>query len=190
MYASLLTHIKKYIDLNQQEEQLITACVQGVSIKKKEYLLKEGQICKASYFIEKGCLRMFFVSDKGDEQTTNFALENWWLSDYSSFLSQKPSTFYIQAVEHSDIIVLTTEQQEVLSKEIPKIERYFRLILQRAYGASQIRIKHISNLSREDMYRNFLSLYPDFVNRVPQYMLASYLGFTPEYLSEIRKKKI
>lgn len=190
MSTSLLNHIKKYIDLNREEEQLITACVQPISIKKKEYLLKEGQLCKASYFVEKGCLRMFFISDKGDEQTTNFALENWWLSDYSALLNQNPSGFYIQAVEHSDILVLTTEQQETLSKEIPKIERYFRLILQRAYGASQIRIKHTYNLSREEMYRNFQNHYPEFVNRVPQYMLASFLGFTPEYLSEIRKKKI
>lgn len=190
MSASLLNHIKKYIDLNGEEEQLISACVERISIKKKEYLLKEGQLCKASYFVEKGCLRMFFISDKGDEQTTNFALENWWLSDYSTLLSEKPSLFYIQAIEQSDILVLTADQQEVLSKEIPKIERYFRLILQRAYGASQIRFKHTYNLSREDMYRNFQGLFPEFVNRVPQYMLASYLGFTPEYLSEIRKKKI
>ncbi|RYU94101.1 Crp/Fnr family transcriptional regulator [Emticicia agri] len=190
MSISLLNHIRKYIDLDEQEENIITACVQQLHIKKKEYLLKEGQLCKASYFIEKGCLRMFFISDKGDEQTTNFAIENWWLSDYSTLLSQKPSLFYIQAIEHTDILVLTAEQQEVLSKEIPKIERYFRFILQRAYGASQVRTKHTYNLSREDMYRNFLSLHPEFVNRVPQYMLASYLGFTPEYLSEIRKKKI
>ena len=190
MSTSLLNHIKRYIELDEQEEKTILSCVQSLSIKKKEYLLKEGQICRANYFIEKGCLRMFFISDKGDEQTTNFALENWWLSDYSSLLSQNPSTFYIQAVELSDILVLTNEQQEVLSKEVPKIERYFRFIFQRAYGASQIRIKHTYNLSREDMYRNFQGLYPEFVNRVPQYMLASYLGFTPEYLSEIRKKKI
>ncbi|RFS15180.1 Crp/Fnr family transcriptional regulator [Emticicia sp. C21] len=190
MSTTLLSHIKRYIELDEQEEKTILACVQSLHIKKKEYLLKEGQICKASYFVEKGCLRMFFVSDKGDEHTNNFALENWWLSDYSTLLTQKPSLFYIQAIENSDILVLTTEQQEVLSKEIPKIERYFRLILQRAYGASQIRFKHTYNLSREDMYRNFLGLHPEFVNRVPQYMLASYLGFTPEYLSEIRKKKI
>lgn len=190
MSVSLLNHIKKYIDLNEHEEQLISDCVQRLSIKKKEYLLKEGQTCKASYFVEKGCLRMFFISNKGDEQTVNFALENWWLSDYSSLLSQTPSAFYIHAVETADVILLTQQQQEIISREIPKIERYFRQILQRAYGASQVRVKHIYNLSREEMYRNFQEHYPDFVNRVPQYMLASFLGFTPEYLSEIRKKKI
>ncbi|HEY1054414.1 MAG TPA: Crp/Fnr family transcriptional regulator [Emticicia sp.] len=189
MSTSLLNHIKNYIDLDEQEEKTIAACVQSLKVKKKEYILKEGQVCKASYFVEKGCLRMFFVSDKGDELTVNFALENWWLSDYSTLLSQKPSLFYIQAIEPSDLLVLTAEQQEVLSKEVPKIERYFRLILQRAYGASQMRFKHAYNLSREDMYRNFLDLHPEFVNRVPQYMLATYLGLTPEYLSEIRKKK-
>lgn len=189
MSVSLLNHIKKFVDLDPQEEQFIADHIQQLSVKKKHYLLEEGQICKASYFIEKGCSRMFFVSDKGDEQTVNFALENWWISDYSSLLSQIPSAFYIQAIEQSDVIVLTYQAQEALSNEIPQLERYFRIILQRAYGASQVRIKHIHNLSREDMYRNFLALQPEFANRVPQYMLASYLGFTPEYLSEIRKKK-
>ncbi|MBA4853068.1 Crp/Fnr family transcriptional regulator [Emticicia sp. BO119] len=190
MSTTLLGHIRKYIDLDEQEEKVIIAYIEQLQVKKKGYLLKEGQLCKASYFVEKGCLRMFFISDKGDENTVNFALENWWISDYSTLLTQKPSLFYIQAIEHSDILMLTAERQEELLKEIPKIERYFRLILQRAYGASQMRFKHTYNLSREDMYRNFLGLHPEFVNRVPQYMLASYLGFTPEYLSEIRKKKI
>jgi CRP-like cAMP-binding protein len=190
MSTTLLNHIKRYINLTEHEEKTILACVQRLQVKKKEYLLKEGQVCKASYFVEEGCLRMFFISDKGDEQTTNFALENWWLSDYSSLLSQTPSAFYIHAIEQSNIIVLTHEQQEILSQELPKTERYFRIILQRAYGASQVRVKHLYNLSREEMYRNFQSHYPEFVNRVPQYMLASFLGFTPEYLSEIRKKKI
>lgn len=190
MSVSLINHIKRFIDLDHQEEQLISDHIQHLSVKKRHYLLEEGQICKASYFIEKGCSRMFFVSDKGDEQTVNFALENWWISDYSSLLSQTSSAFYIQAIEQSDIVVLTHQAQEALSSKIPQLERYFRIILQRAYGASQVRIKHIHNLSREEMYRYFQGLFPDFVNRVPQYMLASYLGFTPEYLSEIRKKKI
>jgi len=190
MSVSLLNHIKKFVDLDSREEQFISDHIQRLSVKKKQYLLEEGQICKASYFIEKGCLRMFFISNKGDEQTVNFAIENWWISDYSTLLNQQPSLFYIQAIENADVLALTNENQEILSNEIPKIERYFRHILQRAYGASQMRFKHAYNLSREDMYRNFLALQPEFVNRVPQYMLASYLGFTPEYLSEIRKKKI
>ena len=190
MSTSLINHIKRFIDLDEHEEQKLLAGTQRQSVKKKEYLLKEGQVCKANYFVEKGCLRIFFIGDKGEEQTAYFAIENWWISDYTSLLSQSPTSFYIQAVEASEVIVFPYAHQEVLTKEIPQIERYFRIILQRAYGASQQRIKYLYSFSREEMYRHFLKHYPDFVNRIPQYMLASFLGFTPEYLSEIRKKKI
>jgi len=190
MSTPLINHIKQFIDLDEHEEQILLAGTQRQSVKKKEYLLKEGQVCKANYFVEKGCLRIFFIGEKGEEQTAYFAIENWWISDYASLLSQSPSSFYIQSVEASEVIVFPYAHQEALSKGIPQTERYFRILMQKAYGASQMRIKYLYSLSREEMYRHFQRQYPDFVNRIPQYMLASFLGFTPEYLSEIRKKKI
>ncbi|WP_337044141.1 Crp/Fnr family transcriptional regulator [Emticicia sp. 17c] len=189
MSDSLITHIKKYVPLNEQEISIIKECVQELAVKKKEYLLKEGQICKANYFVEKGCLRMFFVGNKGEEQITQFALENWWISDYNSLMSQSPSGFYIQTIEPCSIIALTHQQHEKLASYVPAVEQYFRIIYQRAYSAAQQRIKYLYDFSREEMYRHFQQHYPTFVNRIPQYMIASFLGFTPEYLSEIRKKK-
>ncbi|WP_259014370.1 Crp/Fnr family transcriptional regulator [Emticicia fluvialis] len=190
MSTPLINHIKRFIDLDEYQEQKLLAGIQKQSLKKKEYLLKEGQVCKANYFVEKGCLRIFFIGEKGEEQTTYFAIENWWISDYASLLSQAHSSFYIQAVETTDIVVFPYVHLESLAQDIPQIERYFRILMQKAYGASQQRIKYLYSFSREEMYRHFLKNYPHFVNRIPQYMLASFLGFTPEYLSEIRKKKI
>lgn len=132
---------------------------------------------------------MFYIKENGNEQIIQFAIENWWLSDYMSLSTGQSSPFYIQAVEESEIIRLDTHTEDHLFEELPQMDRYFRLVLQQAYAASQFRIKFLYGLSREDLYNHFSSHFPEFVQRVPQYMLASYLGFTPQYLSEIRRKK-
>ncbi len=185
----LLSHIKKYIALDGKEIEQLTPYFKLTIHPKKDFLLEEGDICRHNFFVEKGCLRMYFINDKGTEQITQFAIENWWIADYMSFDRQTPSPFYIQAIENSEIISIDHLQQDELLKAIPKMERYFRLVLQRAYAAHQLRIKFLYDLSKEESYQHFISGFPGFAQRIPQYMLASYLGFTPEYLSEIRKKK-
>ena len=162
--------------------------VKTIPVKKKAYLLAEGQVCKANYFVEQGCLRLFFINDKGIEQITHFALENWWIADYMSLSMQVKSQFYIQAVEDSTIIAIERHQQEELFSKLPQLERYFRIMMQRAYAAAQMRVKFFHDYSKEESYRHFIAMFPEFVQRIPQYMLASYLGFTPEYLSELRRK--
>ena len=157
--------------------------------RKKENLLVEGQICKSHYFVLNGCLRKFFVNEKGIEQTTEFAIENWWITDNIAFENKLVSEFYIQAVENSEILIIDHHSQEKLLAEFPKMERYFRFIYQRAYAASQMRIKYLYSFSKEEFYHHLNSKYPAFVQRIPQYLIASFLGFTPEYLSEIRNKK-
>lgn len=186
----LRQHIQRLIKIDQEFYDKIIPCFTTIHVKKKQNLLLEGKICHANYFVVKGCLRMFFVNEKGVEQTTEFALENWWLSDYASYASQQPSEFFIQAVENSEIMALEyTTQQEMLAL-FPQMEKYFRLVHQRAHSAYQSRIKFLYHLSREEMYKQFIAAYPEFVQRIPQYLLASFLGFTPEYLSELRRKKI
>lgn len=148
----------------------------------------EGQVCKYHYFVLKGCLRKFFVNEKGIEQTTEFAIENWWLTDNKAFEQRLPTEFFIQAVEHSEVLRIDNLSQEQLLQAFPKMERYFRFIYQRAFAASQMRIKYLYGLSKEAFYHHLNERHPEFVQRMPQYLIASYLGFTPEYLSEIRKK--
>ena len=185
---NFVNHIKKHVELNVDEIELLSSLVKLKTFSKKEYLLEEGAICKANYFVEKGLLRMFYINNKGIEQITHFALENWWLSDYMSFIMQSPGKFYIQAVEKSDVVLVEYHKQEELFKQLPQLERYFRIMTQRAYAAAQMRVKYHHDHNKEENYRLFVSLFPEFVQRIPQYMLASYLGFTPEYLSELRKK--
>lgn len=189
MYPNFISHLKNYISLNDDEVQLLLTYIKPLTFKKKDFLTQEGQICKANYFVEKGLLRMFFINEKGIEQTTQFALENWWISDYMSFSMQQKSQFYIQAVEDSETVAIEYHKQEALFKQLPQLERYFRIMMQRAYAAAQMRVKYFHVYSKEENYRQFVSLFPAFVQRIPQYMLASYLGLTPEYLSELRKKQ-
>ena len=188
-YPGFITHIRRYVELSDDEVLKLEPYLQPMELKRREYLLHEGEVCRYNYFVEKGCLRMFFNNDKMVEQTTQFAIENWWLSDYFSYARQSPSEYAIQAIEKSVIVAVDYHLQDELFIEVPQIERYFRIMMQRALSASQLRVKMIYQLSKEEMYRHFNSSYPRFFQRVPQYMIASYLGLTPEYMSELRKKK-
>jgi CRP/FNR family transcriptional regulator, anaerobic regulatory protein len=187
---NLLSHIARFIDITANDFESIVSYFKPVNIDKKKNLLEEGRVCRANYFVIAGCLRMFFINEKGIEQTTQFALENWWIADYTSFSSQKPAAYYIQAVEKSELLALDFEAQEKMLQAFPTLERYFRLVHQRAHAASQFRIKSLYELSSEDRYYQFTKSYPEFVQRIPQYLLASYLRLTPEYLSEIKAKRL
>lgn len=189
MYPALIEHVKRYVALNDDEAQILLNFLKPIELKKKDYLLKEGQVCKADYFVANGCLRMFFINEKGTEQTTQFAIENWWIADYMSLDRKIPAPFCIQAVEYSSVIAIDAAVQDQLFKALPQLERYFRVVFQKAYAAAQLRIKYLYGFSKEESYRHFIAQFPEFAQRVPQYMLASYLGFTPEYLSELRNKK-
>ena len=188
MVSDFVKHIRRHVELDEHEVQTLYKYVKPLSLKKKEYLLKEGQVCRALYFVEKGCLRMFFISSKTTEQITQFALDGWWISDYFSFMDNKPSDYFIQTIEKSEILSIDASSFDDLLKEIPQMERYFRIIMQRALAASQLRIKYMFEMTKEEFYLHFSTSFPEFVQRVPQYMIASYLGLTPEYVSELRKK--
>jgi len=186
----LQDHIKKTISVDTEKLQLLADFFEQKVFAKKETLLSEGKTCREIFFVAKGCLQIYFVKPNGLEQTIDFAIENWWTSDFMAFLKHTPATFSIKAVEKTNVFILSNSSQQKLLTEIPEMETYFRLIFQRAYAASQRRVRLLYEFSREDLYLQFSKNYPDFIQRVPQYLLASFLGFTPEYLSEIRKKNI
>ncbi len=190
MYAVLINHIRKFILLSEEEANILSDFFKFEKVKKKETLLKTGDLCKINYFVVKGCLRLFFIDEKGIEQTTQFAIENWWLSDYMAFHNQQSADFYIQAVENCELLSISYAEQEIVFEKMPVMERYFRLVYQKSFAAAQLRSKFQHMYSKEEQYNNFSKRFPEFIQRVPQYLLASYLGFTPEYLSEIRKKYI
>ena len=189
MYPNFISHIRKYIDLDDHSVELLLKYITPLKLKRKEFLLKEGQVCQSIYFVEKGCLRMYFIDNKLNEQITQFALEHWWMADHFSFLDNKPSPYFIQTVEKSEILEISASSFEAMLRELPQMERYFRIVMQRAVAAAQLRNKYMYEMSKEEFYQHFSTSFPEFVQRVPQYMIASYLGLTPQYVSELRKKK-
>lgn len=190
MHKKLLKHIEKFITLKPDEAEILESCLHVSSIKRKELILQEGQVCNTLYFIIKGCMRQYIINSKGTEQTLQFGIENWWITDYLSYHNNIPSHFYIEAVEKSEVIALEKETLEALLIQIPKLERYFRIVAQKSFGAAQMRIKFLFTMSAEERYHHFNNLNPEFVQRVPQYMLASYLDFSAEFMSKIRAGKV
>lgn len=189
MPHSFKRHIEKFVPVSDEDFLGILAHFEELPVKKKDNLLTGGQVCRHYYFVITGCLRMYFVNEKGLEQTTEFAIENWWITDNFAYERHERTDFFIQAVEQSRVLRIDRATQEALVTRFPIMERYFRFVYQRAYAAAQRRIKFLYDLSKEQMYDQLNELYPEFVQRIPQYLIASFLGFTPEYLSEIRKKK-
>jgi CRP-like cAMP-binding protein len=190
MYPELLNHIKRYVQLTEREEQLLCKKLEFKKVKKKEFLLEPGKLCQGNYFVVKGLVRQFFVNNKLNEQIIQFGLENWWIADQDSLLNHQPSACYIQAIEPSELLLLPEKSRAELFKEIPLLENYFMIMMQKAFVAAQRRIGFIFNQSDEERYRSFANQFPGFMQRVPQYMLASYLGFTPQFLSRLRAKKV
>jgi CRP/FNR family transcriptional regulator len=190
MYKALLQHIEKIVTLEPSEVDILESCLNVSTIKKKELVLEEGQVCNTLYFIIKGCMRQYIINSRGIEQTLQFGIENWWITDYLSYHNHIPSHFYIQAVEKSEVIAIEKSTLESILFEIPKLERYFRIVAQKSFGAAQMRIKFLFTMSAEERYHHFNGLHPEFVQRVPQYMLASYLDFSAEFMSKIRAGKI
>jgi CRP-like cAMP-binding protein len=190
MYPEILTHIKRYVQLNAQEEELLCSKLELKKFKKKQYVLEAGKLCPGNYFITKGCARQYFVNSKLNEQIIQFGLESWWIADQDSLLNRTPSTTYIQTIEACEMLLLTERNRVFVFEQIPQVESYFRVMMQKAFVASQRRIGFIFNQSDEERYRHFIGLFPGFAQRVPQYMLASYLGFTPQFLSRLRAKKV
>lgn len=190
MYPQLLNHVKRYVQLTPQQEELLCSKMELLTVKKKAFLLEPGKMCKGNYFILKGCVRQYMLTEKLTEQITQFGLESWWIADQESLLNKQPSNYYIQALENCELLLLTETNRVPLFEQIPKLESYFRIMMQKAFVAAQRRTGFMLNLTDEERYRFFASLFPDFLQRVPQYMLASYLGFTPQFMSRIRARKI
>ncbi|RLK06934.1 Crp/Fnr family transcriptional regulator [Tenacibaculum discolor] len=184
----LKNHIKSYTDLSEEELTEVLSFFDCQSFKKKETLLPTSNRCDKLFFVAKGCLQLYFIDDLGYQKTTQFALENWWLTDFLAFQNQKRSNFTIETVENSVVFSISSSKYNTLLNQFPLLEKYFRNIYETAYGAALMRLKYINSYSKEEMYFRFKEDFPEFVQRVPQYLAASFLGLTPEYLSEIKRK--
>ena len=162
--------------------------LQYKKVPKKTFLLLEGEVCKLEAYILKGCIRTYFIDGTGAEVTLQFAIEDWWVSDIISFQDQKPSHLYIETLEDCELLILTPESKEQLLANVPGFERMFRLMVQRNLAHTQERLFRTISTTAVEKYLDFLNRYPTIPQRVAQHYIASYLGFSPEFLSKVRKK--
>ena len=187
MYELLFQKLDEKIQLTEQEKQLCKTFFIPKKMRKRQYLLQEGDVCKYIVFVEKGMLRSYTINDKGSEQVIQFAFEGWWISDQYSFLTGEPSMYNIDALEDCELLLLTAQAEEEMMKKIPGFERFFRILLQNNLIHMQRRLVGSLSKSAEARYFDFIESCPTIPQRVPQHMMASFLGITPETLSRIRK---
>ena len=190
MYELFFQKFNERVALNAEETAAISTFLSPKKLRKKQYLLQEGDVCKSIAFVEKGSLRSYSIDEKGSEHILQFALEGWTISDLYSFLTSEPATYNIDALEDSELVLVGKSAHEEMLQKIPKYETFIRLQITGAYLALQRRITSIISQPLEERYTAFTSLYPEIVQRVPQHMIASYMGLTPETLSRVRRKMI
>ena len=188
MYELFFHKFNEKVNLSEEEEEFIKQYLTPKKLRKKQYLLQEGDVCKHIAFVEKGALKAYVVDDAGAESIIQFALEGWVISDLYSFLTGEPATYNIDALENAELVLISKSAHEELLKKIPKYETYIRLQITGAYIALQKRLTSIISLPLEERYKNFLAVYPNIAQRVPQHMIASYMGLTPETLSRVRSR--
>lgn len=188
MYDQLFKAISSKIDLTPDEQEFCKSIFIPRKIRKKQYMLQEGDVSKYTIFVSKGCLRSYTVNEKGVEHIVQFALEGWWIGDMYSFLTGEPSTLNIEALEDSELLLIDKPSQDKLFEQVPKFERFFRLLLENNYIATHRRLMTTISGTAEERYLSFANAYPQIVQRVPQHMVASYLGLTPETVSRLRQQ--
>lgn len=190
MIESILQNISRFVSLAPEEQELFLSKTETKQYKAKTIILHSGEICKHSYFVNSGLLRNFNINDNIVEHVLSFACEGWWIGDMYSLLSQKPGNLFIEVLEDAEVVLLSKENQEELYLEIPKLERFFRILTENSLVANQDRIMDIISLSAEERFDKFCKRYPTLIQRVPQKQIASYIGVTPEFFSKMKSRML
>lgn len=187
-FSLILKNVARYIDLTQEESEFFTSLLEPRLLERKKVYLRAGGVCNYSTFVVNGALKSYTVDAQGKEHILSFATRDWWIADLYSLLSRKPAVLNIEAIEDTDVLLLSRSNQQLLYQKVPKFERFFRIIVENALVASQQRLIDNMSVAAEERYLNFIKKYPDIPASVPQRSIASYLGITPEFLSKIRSR--
>lgn len=188
MFEAFTKYLQEKAGLDAEEIDAIRAVSIQKKLRRRQYILQEGDVCHYNCFVEKGCLRMYTVGDDGIEHMLRFAIENWWISDRESYNNVSPSKCNIDALENCEIILIDKKDFIHLLQIIPKFKNYIDSLLAKSYDVFQNRIIGAISYTTEEKYNNFIKKYPDIFNRVPLHMIASYLGVSRETLSRVRSQ--
>jgi CRP-like cAMP-binding protein len=181
MTEQLYRHIQKLVPAFSVEQEKLVRFLQTKPVRKDELLLSEREICDTIYFVNKGCLYLFYESNQ-EKQIVHFALENWWITDYKTFPDGNPAVYSIAAMEDSEITCMSRENYEMALSAFPLLAVYFNKIHERAYGAALLKQKTFATMSKRDFYYHFRSIYPELAQRISDAVLASYMGISLETL--------
>jgi len=188
MFEVLFANVNYKVALDEKEQEQLKTFFIPKKLRRKQFFLQEGEVCHYTAFVEKGLLRSYTVDEKGHEHILQFALEGWWIADLYSFLTGEESSYTIDALEDSELLLINTSSYDAMLEAMPKMERYFRLLTQNSLIATQRRLSGKITLSAEENYKRLINGTTDILQRVPQHMIASFLGIAPETLSRIRKQ--
>ena len=184
---SLILYFESHLSLTEDEKQAVRKSFSEKRVKRRQYILQEGDVCRLNTFVVEGCFRMFLMDDNGKEHNLQFATENWWIGDIASYHSEEPSKLNIEAIENSIILQIEKEDQLGLFVDYPKFNRIFRIFTENALASYQKRVLQNISSTAEERYMDFLKTMPHLVNRISNVQIASFIGVTPEFLSKIRK---
>ena len=184
----ILQNISQQAQLTAEEKEYFCSILKPRTYLKRQFILQQGDTCRYLNFVNKGCLRSYFVNDKGNDFNLQFAIEDWWITDYCSLYNGKPSLQNIEALENTEVLQIEKTQLDDLYLKIPKFEHFYRILLQKAFITHEKRILYFISRTAEERYLAFREYYGLFEQRIPQHHIASFIGVTPEFLSKIRNK--
>jgi CRP-like cAMP-binding protein len=188
MFELLRKNIEKHIQITDEEFEQFCANFQSRKVKKKDFLLRAGEICRYEGFVTKGCFKVYYLDENGSEQILYFATEDWWATDIDSFTNQVPAILNIEALEDCEVLCINKPDKDILYQQLTKVEKLFRIMNQRTLVSFQRRVISSIGKTAAQRYIGFVEKYPDLEERLTQLQVAAYLGITHEFLNKIRKK--